>query len=418
MLTSAGVGLMGIRFLFALMATARVDGINSPTTGFLSDILYLYGNNESLTIAQFDALLEKVGVELLKEGPRKNSVAGGDNLQYSQCFSTDELFSLYGMESNSRVTGRHLNIICPAILHQVVIQPCELSVRPENHYKPTPQEVWGFGALAVTIINLASLLGLAIVPFTKKPYFPKILMYFMGLAIGTLFSNAVFQLIPEAFGFNPQTDNYVVKAVAVFAGFYCLFFIERILKLVLNTDGQEVQRSHRYCRWLKGPKIADISTVAWMITISDAMHNFIDGLAIGASFTVSCLQGISTSIAILCEEFPHELGDFVILLNAGMSTPQALFFNFLSACSCYIGLILGILVGNHFSPSYIFALAGGMFLYISLADMFPEMNEIVKERTKTRKSELIIFLIQNAGLITGFSIILLITTFAGDIKLE
>nr|XP_014349555.1 PREDICTED: zinc transporter ZIP8 [Latimeria chalumnae] len=409
------------------------------------------------------------------------------------------------MESNSRVTGRHLNIICPAILHQVVIQPCELSVRPENHYKPTPQEVWGFGALAVTIINLASLLGLAIVPFTKKPYFPKILMYFMGLAIGTLFSNAVFQLIPEAFGFNPQTDNYVVKAVAVFAGFYCLFFIERILKLVLNTDGQhahghlqpdqqpnhagitdtdmppstngisshsnkltidanqkqnadisiatgsiteqiwwdlhnlcgvpeeltpvmpvlqslqlpkEVQRSHRYCRWLKGPKIADISTVAWMITISDAMHNFIDGLAIGASFTVSCLQGISTSIAILCEEFPHELGDFVILLNAGMSTPQALFFNFLSACSCYIGLILGILVGNHFSPSYIFALAGGMFLYISLADMFPEMNEIVKERTKTRKSELIIFLIQNAGLITGFSIILLITTFAGDIKLE
>lgn len=63
------------------------------------------------------------------------------------------------------------------------------------------------------------------------------------------------------------------------------------------------------------------------------------------------------------------LGDFVILLNAGMSTRQALFFNFMSACSCYIGLAFGILVGNNFAPNIIFAVAGGMFLYISLADM-------------------------------------------------
>lgn len=147
-----------------------------------------------------------------------------------------------------------------------------------------------------------------------------------------------------------------------------------------------------------------------MITLSDGLHNFIDGLAIGASFTASVFQGVSTSVAILCEEFPHELGelgrwvetsvlgrlnlhycaycadnssiylfsfchsaslsgDFVILLNAGMSIQQALFFNFLSACCCYLGMGFGILAGNSFSPNWIFALAGGMFLYIALADM-------------------------------------------------
>lgn len=57
--------------------------------------------------------------------------------------------------------------------------------------------VWGYGFLAVTLINLAALLGLFLIPFTKKPYFPKVLTYFIGLAIGTLFSNAVLQLIPE-----------------------------------------------------------------------------------------------------------------------------------------------------------------------------------------------------------------------------
>lgn len=50
-----------------------------------------------------------------------------------------------------------------------------------------------------------------------------------------------------------------------------------------------------------------------MITLSDAVHNFIDGLAIGASFTVSVFTGCSTSIAIVCEEFPHELGQIILL---------------------------------------------------------------------------------------------------------
>uniref|UniRef100_A0A8B9QRE7 Solute carrier family 39 member 8 n=1 Tax=Anas platyrhynchos TaxID=8839 RepID=A0A8B9QRE7_ANAPL len=281
--------------------------------------------------------------------------------------------------------------------------------------------VWGFGFLAVTIINLASLLGLILTPLLKKSYFPKILTYFVGLAIGTLFSNAIFQLIPEAFGFDPKVDNYIEKAVAVFGGFYILFFVERVLKVILKiynqvmkgvtncasltlkylmhfmsihklyfVDLEHIQNLHclwrrsllvaqyyiseevtqsKLCKCLHGHPLSKIGTIAWMVTLSDAVHNFIDGLAIGASFTLSVFQGLSTSIAILCEEFPHELGDFVILLSAGMSTRQALFFNFLSACSCYIGMAFGILVGNNFAPNIIFAVAGGMFLYISLADM-------------------------------------------------
>jgi len=59
----------------------------------------------------------------------------------------------------------------------------------------------------------------------------------------------------------------------------------------------------------------------------------------------------------------------VILLNSGMSVGQALCFNLLSSMSCYLGLALGILLGSSFAPNAIFAFAGGMFLYISLADM-------------------------------------------------
>ena len=84
-----------------------------------------------------------------------------------------------------------------------------------------------------------------------------------------------------------------------------------------------------------------VATVAWMIIFGDGIHNFIDGLSIGAAFSESILTGLSVSLAVLCEEFPHELGDFAVLLNSGMTVRQAMMYNFLSACTCYLGLVIG-----------------------------------------------------------------------------
>ncbi len=44
--------------------------------------------------------------------------------------------------------------------------------------------------------------------------------------------------------------------------------------------------------------------------------------------------------------FCLSVGDFVILLNSGMSVGQAACFNLLSAMCCYLGLALGILLGS------------------------------------------------------------------------
>ena len=63
-------------------------------------------------------------------------------------------------------------------------------------------------------------------------------------------------------------------------------------------------------------------------------------------------------------------GDFAVLLQSGLSMKQAMGYNFLSACMCYLGTAVGILLGEMTGASHwIFAVAGGMFLYISLVDM-------------------------------------------------
>ncbi|XP_074622315.1 metal cation symporter ZIP14-like isoform X1 [Acropora palmata] len=159
-----------------------------------------------------------------------------------------------------------------------------------------------------------------------------------------------------------------------------------------------------------------ISTVAWVIIIGDTLHNLSDGLAIGAVFSEGgnsgVSGGISTSIAIFCHELPHELGDFAVLLTAGMSVKEALLANFLSALSCYIGLVIGIYVGQEGEVRFwIFAIAGGVFLYVALVDMLPELMHSDALQT----DPIVTFLLQNLGLLLGFGIMLIIVLYEEDL---
>uniref|UniRef100_A0A8C6WHB5 Metal cation symporter ZIP14 n=1 Tax=Neogobius melanostomus TaxID=47308 RepID=A0A8C6WHB5_9GOBI len=435
------------------------DSLSSQTL-VLQELLTRYGENGTISVPQLRSLLA-----VLSQGLESSLTTDrpGEKLHVNvfsgQCLSTDTLAG-FQIGEQSHLDGQRLQELCPTMLQQLGSGSCRKSEEGPSAEIPSDAEVWGYGFLCVTLISLCSLAGASVVPFMKKTFYKRLLLYFIALAIGTLYSNALFQLIPEAFGFDPMVDFYVSKSAVVFAGFYLFFFTEKVLKVLLKPkagrysepcsdveegDKDKPQQNGEVsgpalepgegesqcsdsgarskgrgggCYWLKGATYSDIGTLAWMITLSDGLHNFIDGLAIGASFTASVFQGISTSVAILCEEFPHELGDFVILLNAGMSIQQALFFNFLSACCCYLGMCFGILAGNSFSPNWIFALAGGMFLYIALADMFPEMNEVSLEQEREGSSSfLLTFFIQNAGLLTGFAIMLLLTMYSGQIQL-
>uniref|UniRef100_A0A8C1JTY7 Zinc transporter ZIP6 n=1 Tax=Cyprinus carpio TaxID=7962 RepID=A0A8C1JTY7_CYPCA len=116
---------------------------------------------------------------------------------------------------------------------------------------------------------------------------------------------------------------------------------------------------------------AGVATLAWMVIMGDGLHNFSDGLAIGAAFTEGLSSGLSTSVAVFCHELPHELGDFAVLLKAGMSVRQAILYNLLSALMGYFGMITGILIGHYAEnvATWIFALTAGLFMYVALVDM-------------------------------------------------
>ena len=71
-----------------------------------------------------------------------------------------------------------------------------------------------------------------------------------------------------------------------------------------------------------------------------------DGIAIGAAFSISLAAGFSTSIAVLCHELPHEVGDFALLLHSGMTVKVAVFYNLLSSVFAFLGLLVGLVLGT------------------------------------------------------------------------
>ncbi|XP_078035155.1 zinc transporter foi [Augochlora pura] len=156
-----------------------------------------------------------------------------------------------------------------------------------------------------------------------------------------------------------------------------------------------------------------LSSVAWMVVMGDGLHNFTDGMAIGAAFSANIAGGFSTAIAVFCHELPHEIGDFAVLLKAGMSAKQAVFYNLLSSVLCLFGMVFGVLLGS--TPavsSWMFAAAAGMFIYIALVDMIPELSS---SHSAERSSQWQCIL-QGLGLSCGLGIMLIIALYEHDLK--
>uniref|UniRef100_A0A8C8R584 Solute carrier family 39 member 10 n=1 Tax=Pelusios castaneus TaxID=367368 RepID=A0A8C8R584_9SAUR len=180
------------------------------------------------------------------------------------------------------------------------------------------------------------------------------------------------------------------------------------------------KHSHGHCHSGKDLKHTGIANIAWMVIMGDGIHNFSDGLAIGAAFSAGLTGGISTSVAVFCHELPHELGDFAVLLKAGMTVNQAIVYNLLSAMMAYVGMLIGTAVGQYANniTLWIFAVTAGMFLYVALVDMLPEMLHGDGDNEEHGYCPVGQFILQNLGLLLGFVIMLVIALYEDKIVFD
>lgn len=247
--------------------------------------------------------------------------------------------------------------------------------------------VWIYGTVAITAISLCGLAGVLVIPIVDKQFYFYVLQFFMALAVGTLTGDSLMHLLPHSI--QPSSDDFdsselhmkiMQKGIAMMLGIMIFWFIERILKLITerksNKNHQnevkrlDVDHKHGHSHGSFDVKSESLSSIVWMVVLGDGLHNFTDGMTIGAAFSHSIAGGFSTTVAVLCHELPHELGDFAVLLKAGMPAKQAIFYNILSSILSFFGMCMGIMFGDTPETSkWVFAVAAGLFIYIALVDM-------------------------------------------------
>ncbi|KAK3910606.1 Metal cation symporter ZIP8 [Frankliniella fusca] len=326
--------------------------------------------------------------------------------------------------------------------------------------RPSQSAVWGWGLLSVAIISLSGIFGGLLWPLLNSRYYSAVMRFLIGLAAGSLTATSIFQLIPESLSLNLAGEqNHLDTGLIMLSSIWVLYFGETACKILFSNDDPDAvagiekgvvlkeraadghgcscscspetdglmralpapatkakQKDHGHGH-SHGPG-GGLAAVAWMVVLGDGLHNFVDGMSIGAGYTQSIGTGVSISLAIACEEFPHELGDFAILINSGVSFRRALALNFASACTAFGGLVLGVLIGEVEYSYLIFAFAGGLFLYIALGSLTPELKTMVEEEltTKGRKRASLALVLQLLGVSFGATALYLITRYNDSIR--
>jgi len=205
------------------------------------------------------------------------------------------------------------------------------------------------------LVSLLSFIGVFTLALKEK-FLSKIIFYLVSLSIGGLMGGAFLHLLPEAAEKFDDGNVFVL----VLLGFFLFLVIEKIIHW-------------RHCH----KENCEIHTFAHMSLIGDAIHNFLDGIIIAASFIVGPSVGFASTSAIFLHEIPQEIGDFGVLIHAGVSKKRALYLNFLTATTAIAGGIFGFyLIGFAENISqYLLAFAAGGFIYIAASDLIPEIRK-------------------------------------------
>jgi zinc and cadmium transporter len=214
--------------------------------------------------------------------------------------------------------------------------------------------------IATLALSAISLIG-AITLIFKESVLKKLTVPLVAFSAGALIGGALFHLIPEAI---EGSVNMVSVMIWVIIGFTAFLVFEQFIHW---------HHCHRMPSEHKHP-------VTYMILFSDGLHNFIDGLAIGAAFLVNPGLGIATTMAVAAHEIPQELGDFGILIHGGWRKSRALMFNFISGLTMIVGGVIAFLAAREINVIFLLPFSAGNFIYIAASDLIPELKncDVVK----------------------------------------
>ena len=217
-----------------------------------------------------------------------------------------------------------------------------------------------------SLLSVATAAGYLLLPERART---RSLTLLVSFATGVLLGVAFIHLLPHALDHESTTDSSAIM-VTVLLGIFVFFILEKaLIWRHAHHHGHDASHEHR------GEQSAGA-----LIVVGDTFHNFLDGILLTAAFVTDVHLGIATGFALIAHEIPQELGDFAILINAGMSRLRAFILNGVTSLAMVIGALVawwGIQYVQAVLP-YILAFTAASFIYIAVADLIPSLHRGVR----------------------------------------
>jgi len=221
----------------------------------------------------------------------------------------------------------------------------------------------------VLITTLAGTVSVLIAATCSLSLLSKMVENMVSVSVGILLATALLHSLPEAFSF-PGSDPHLLFATLL-GGLLGFFLLEKIALLRHSHHHEGDGHDHHH-----GHDAEVAGRSGWMILVGDGLHNFVDGVLIAAAFMADYHVGFFTALAIIAHEIPQEIGDFMVLLNAGFSRSRALLYNLICGLAAVLGGVLAyfFLAQTHSVMPYLLVIASSSFLYIAVSDLIPQMH--------------------------------------------
>ncbi len=212
--------------------------------------------------------------------------------------------------------------------------------------------------LATIGVSLLSLVGLLVT--SMRVWTATLELQLLSFAAAVLITTSLLSLLPEALERADGKPVLTATLVAI-VGFYLL---ERAL-----DNARAVENDHHV-------RPGHASNARYLILLGDSVHNFVDGVVIAVAFMISPATGLSTTLAVAAHELPHEIGDFAILVRSGLPKATALALNLLTALTAVLGGLAAFTWRTFVMSNltWLIAAAAGMFLYIAMVNLIPEVQ--------------------------------------------
>nr|CAH7752992.1 unnamed protein product [Callosobruchus chinensis] len=327
----------------------------------------------------------------------------------------------------------------------------------EHHSKPTPvkevltlQEIWLHAMASTILISAAPFFILFFVPVDSTDTEQPLLKVLLAFASGGLLGDAFLHLIPHATmavddGEHSHSHSHshthshdreghgphdMSVGLWVLGGILAFLVVEKGVRIIKGSHGH----SHQHVKVeqkqvvekkkgkakngdnevegetkeeVKTEVIKEIKVAGYLNLAADFSHNFTDGLAIGSSYLAGNTIGIVTTITILLHEVPHEIGDFAILLQSGVSRKNAMLLQLTTALGAVAGTALSLLAQNSsgaMAATWILPFTAGGFIYIALVSVIPELLD-------EEKPSVIQTFFQVAAMLAGVGMMVLIAEY-------